>query len=68
MVFGGSLNKKGTEYLRKLHEANKVLKFLEEFKTIVDSTKKQAIAETIDIIVQYITDLGETKDFEKKNP
>jgi hypothetical protein len=64
-VFGGSLNKRGTDYLRKIHEADKVVKYLEEFKEVVDTEKKQAINETIKILVNYITELGESKEAEK---
>ena len=32
MAWGGSLNKKGSDYLRKLREADKVIAFLESLK------------------------------------
>jgi alcohol dehydrogenase YqhD (iron-dependent ADH family) len=58
-VFGGSLNKNGTNYLRKIHEADKVVKFLEEFKNVLEKEEKEIINESINILVDYITELGE---------
>jgi len=66
-VWGGSLNKKGTNYLRKIHEADKVVKFLEEFKHLVEKKDKQIINETINILVNYITELGEREKIEEEN-
>ncbi|TXT66691.1 MAG: hypothetical protein BAJALOKI1v1_270023 [Promethearchaeota archaeon] len=62
MVFGGSLNERGTNYLRKLHEVHRVLEFLETFKDEVNSNQKQVIDKTIKILVQYITKMAEGKE------
>jgi hypothetical protein len=61
MAWGGSINLKGTDYLRKLREMDKVLKFLEEFKKHVNTQERGQISETIDIIVNYMNKLSEGK-------
>ena len=61
MVFGGSLNKEGSDYIRKVREADKVLKFLEEFKKELNKTEKDIVSKTIDIIVDYVNNLTEGK-------
>ncbi len=61
MAWGGSINLKGTEYLRKIREMDKVLKFLEELKSNVGSEEKETISKTIDIIVNYQNQLSEGK-------
>ncbi|MFX1274415.1 MAG: hypothetical protein ACFFBP_18770 [Promethearchaeota archaeon] len=61
MVWGGSINSKGSDYLRKLREINKVLKFLEEFKEDLNSNDKLIVNNTINIIVDYINRLSEGK-------
>ncbi len=61
MAWGGSINLKGTEYLRKIREMDKVLKFLEELKSNVGSEETETISKTIDIIVNYQNQLSEGK-------
>ncbi len=61
MAWGGSINLKGTEYLRKIREMDKVLKFLEEFKSNVGSEETETISKTIDMIVNYQNQLSEGK-------
>jgi len=61
MVFGGSLNKEVSDYIRKVREADKVLKFLEEFKKELNKTEKDIVSKTIDIIVDYVNNLTEGK-------
>ena len=53
MVWGGSLNEKGSEYIRKLREADKIIQFLEKFKENLVQKEKDLISETIEIIVNY---------------
>lgn len=53
MVWGGSLNEKGSEYIRKLREADKVIQFLEKLKENLVQKEKDLISETIEIIVNY---------------
>ncbi len=59
MVWGGSLNKEGSDYIRKLREADKVITFLE--KTIEDlNPEEQAnFDKTIEIIIDYISKISE---------
>ena len=61
MAWGGSINLKGTDYLRKVREMDKVLKFLEEFKKEINTEERGKISETIDIIVNYMNKLSEGK-------
>ena len=53
MVWGGSLNEKGSEYIRKLREADKIIQFLEKLKENLVQKEKDLISETIEIIVNY---------------
>ena len=61
MAWGGSINLKGTDYLRKVRDMDKVLKFLEDFKNDISSEETENISKTIDIIVNYINKLSEGK-------
>jgi len=61
MAWGGSINVKGTEYLRKVRELDKILKFLEEFKNEIGPEETKSISNTIDIIVNYMNKLSEGK-------
>ena len=61
MAWGGSINLKGTDYLRKVREMDKVLKFLEEFKKHINAEERGKISETIEIIVNYMNKLSEGK-------
>lgn len=53
MVWGGSLNEKGSEHIRKLREADKVIQFLEKIKENLVQKEKDLISKTIEIIVNY---------------
>jgi len=55
MAWGGSLNKKGSDHLRNLREADKVIKFLEKFKEDLSDNEKKLISNAIDLIVNYFT-------------
>ena len=55
MVWGGSFDKKGSDYIRELVQAEKVLKFLEKFKEEVSPKEKEYLERTIAIIVDYFT-------------
>ena len=61
MAWGGSINLKGTDYLLKVREMDKVLKFLEDFKKEVGSEETKSISKTIDIIVNYMNKFSEGK-------
>lgn len=62
MAWGGSINLKGSNYLRKIREIDKVLKFLEEFKKEINTEEKETISETIELIVNYVNKLSEGKE------
>jgi hypothetical protein len=62
MVWGGSLNSRGSEYLRKIREADKVVGFLEKLKEKIQSEEKHYIRKTIDIISDYINRLSEEQE------
>ncbi len=66
-VWGGSLNKKGTNYLRKIHDAEKAVKFLEAFKQLLEEKEKKVVNETINLIVDYINTLGENEKLEEND-
>ena len=55
MAWGGSLNKKGSDHLRDLREADKVIKFLEKLKEDLSDNEKKLISNTIEIIVDRFT-------------
>ena len=55
MAWGGSLNKDGSDYMRNLRDADKVLKFLEGLKSELNDEEKQIISDTINIIVNKYT-------------
>jgi len=66
MVFGGSLNKDGSDYVRKVMEAEKIVIFLERLKKDLKPNEKTIIENTIEVIENYILELSEkaerTKD------
>jgi hypothetical protein len=55
MVWGGSLNEKGSDYVRKLVEIEKTIKFLEQIKNELNSDEKEYVDKTIDIIVNHFS-------------
>ena len=55
MAWGGSLNEKGSDHLRNLREADKVIKFLEKFKEDLSDNEKKLISNAIEIIVDHFT-------------
>ena len=55
MAWGGSLNKDGSDYVRNLRDADKVIKFLEELKSELNDEEKQLVSDTINIIVNKYT-------------
>jgi len=59
MTWGGSLNKKGSDHLRKIREADKVIAFLERFKIDLNPEEKEYLSRTIGIITEYITKISE---------
>lgn len=59
MAWGGSLNKKGSNHIRKLREADKVIGFLESFKKDLNPKEKEYFSKTIEIIINYMTKVQE---------
>lgn len=59
MVWGGSLNKEGSDYIRKLREADKVITFLESLKEELNIEEQANFSRTIEIIVEYISKISE---------
>jgi hypothetical protein len=55
MAWGGSLNKDGSDHLRNLREADKVIKFLEGLKGKISDKEKKIVSDTINIIVNLYT-------------
>lgn len=55
MAWGGSLNKDGSDHLRNLREADKVIKFLEGLKGKLSDKEKKIVSDTINIIVNLYT-------------
>ena len=55
MAWGGSLNKDGSDHLRKLRDADRAIKFLEELKSKLIDEEKQIVSDTINIIVNKFT-------------
>jgi hypothetical protein len=62
MAWGGSLNKKGSDYIRKLREADKVVAFLESIKEDLNSEEQANFSRTIEIITEYISNISSKKD------
>ncbi len=56
MAWGGSLNEEGSDHLRNLREADKVIKFLEKFKEELSDNEKKLISNVIEIIVDRFTE------------
>ncbi|MFX1311264.1 MAG: hypothetical protein ACFFHD_01455 [Promethearchaeota archaeon] len=62
MVWGGSLNKDGSDYIRKLREADKVLIFLETMKKELNQQDQLYVSKTIEIIIDNVSKLLDKKD------
>ncbi len=53
MAWGGSLNKDGSDHIRKLKEVEKILIFLENFQKSLKDEDCKKVSEVIDIITDY---------------
>lgn len=62
MAWGGSLNKEGSNHIRKLREADKVIGFLENFKKNLKPEEERNFIRTIEIITKYITKISENAE------
>jgi len=61
MAWGGSLNRDGSDYIRKLKEVEKILHFLESFKKPLKNEEKEKVAEVIEIITNHFKNLFENE-------
>ena len=59
MAWGGSLNKEGSDYLRKIRKADEVIEFLEELKDKLNHDEQAQVAKVIEIIMNFISKLSE---------
>jgi len=59
MAWGGSLNKDGSDYIRMLREADRVIAFLESLKEDLNAKERANFSRTIEIIVEYISKISE---------
>ena len=55
MVWGGAFDEKGSNYIRKLVQAEKTIKFLEKFKEELEEEENELVSRTIDIIVNHFS-------------
>jgi len=62
MIWGGSLNEEGSDYLRRLREADKVISFLENLKNHLEPEKSLILLKTIEIIIEHISQTPEKRD------
>ncbi|MFX1320016.1 MAG: hypothetical protein ACFFAQ_00085 [Promethearchaeota archaeon] len=64
MTWGGSLNENGSNYLRKIREADRVVKFLENLKEDLTSEEFEKISQTVEIIIKYISKISENPNLD----
>ena len=62
MAWGGSLNKKGSDYIRRLREADRVISFLERLKEDLNHEEQEIFKKTIDIIIDYVSNMSKKTD------
>jgi len=62
MAWGGSLNQKGSDYIRRLREADRVISFLERLKEDLNHEEQEIFKRTIDIIVDYVSNMSKKTD------
>jgi hypothetical protein len=60
IAWGGSLNRKGSDHIRKLKEVDNVIGFLEKFKEDLDEEEKEIILKTIDLLISKFTKKSES--------
>jgi hypothetical protein len=59
MVWGGSLNKEGSDYLRNIRKADEVIQFLEKLTDQLSQDEKDQVKNVIEIITNFISKLSE---------
>ena len=62
MAWGGSLNKNGSDYIRKLREADSVIAFLERVKEDLNPDEQANLSKTIDIIIDHISKISQKRE------
>ena len=62
MAWGGSLNKKGSDYIRMLREADKVVAFLESLRENLNPDEQANLSKTIDIITDHISKISQKRE------
>ena len=62
MAWGGLLNKKGSDYQRKIREADSLIAVLDRLKRDLKYREQVKITKVIEIIVDYISKISEKKD------
>ena len=62
MAWGSSLNKKGSDYIRRLREADRVISFLERLKKDLNHEEQEIFKKTIDIIIDYVSNMSNKID------
>jgi hypothetical protein len=62
MAWGGSLNKDGSNHIRKLREAGKIIEFLEKFKEDLNDEDKKVFQKAIEIIIKYTEEISTNKE------
>lgn len=63
MAWGGSLNKDGSDHIRMLREADKVIGFLENLKEEINLEEQVNVSKTIEIITEFIIRISEKKNY-----
>jgi hypothetical protein len=53
MAWGGSLNRDGSDYIRKLKDVEKILRFLESFKRSLGDEEKAKVTDVIEILTNH---------------
>ena len=61
MVWGGFLNKEGSEYFRIIKNAERTIEFLELLKKYLNKGEENQVSKTIEIIIGYVDRLSEKK-------
>ncbi|MFW9828064.1 MAG: hypothetical protein ACFFEY_10755 [Candidatus Thorarchaeota archaeon] len=63
MAWGGSLNKDGSDHIRILREADKVIGFLESLKEDLSLEEQAIISKTTEIITEFILRISEKRNY-----
>lgn len=61
MVWGGFLNKEGSNYYRLVRSADKSIEFLDKIKKYLNDEDRNHISKTIEIITNHINSLSQGK-------